>query len=97
MKSLRLRHLRLQTHPGRVGPGASARLRYNLHLAAKRGEELAALKSRAQADSSHLLSVARELTGEEIRLAAEVDVLQEMVEGQKEHDRETRLFEEGQL
>ena len=41
--------------------------------------------------------MARELAGEEIRLAAEVDLLQEMVEGQKEHDREARLFEDGRL
>jgi hypothetical protein len=95
MTSLRLRHLRLQMHPSRVGPGAGAGLRYDLHLAAKRGEELTALESRAQANSFRLMSAARELAGEEIRLAVEVDVLQHMVEGQKEHDREARLFEEG--
>ena len=38
MTSLRLRHLRLQLHPGRVGPGAGAGLRYNLHWVAERGD-----------------------------------------------------------
>ena len=47
-------------HPGRAGLGVGAGLRYNLHLAAKRGEELTALESRAQADSFRLLSIARE-------------------------------------
>jgi hypothetical protein len=56
MTSLRLHHLRLQLHPGRVEPGAGATLRYNLHLAVKRGEELAALELRAQANSFRLLS-----------------------------------------
>jgi hypothetical protein len=81
MTSLRWRHLRLQLHPGRVGPGVGTGLRYNVHLAAKRGKEQIALESRAQADSFRLLSAARELAGEEIRLAAEVDLLQEMVKG----------------
>ena len=44
---LRLRHLRLQLYPGRIGPGAGAELRYNMHQAAKRREELTALESRA--------------------------------------------------
>jgi hypothetical protein len=59
IKSLRLRHLRLQMHPGRVGPGAGARLRYNLHLTAKRAKELGALESRAHADSDRLMSTTR--------------------------------------
>ena len=70
MTSLRLRHLRLQMHPSRVGPGAGAGLRYDLHLAAKRGEELTALESRAKADSFRLLSASRELAGEEACLFA---------------------------
>ena len=40
MTSLRLRHLRLQVHRGRIGPGAGAGLRYDLHHAAEWGEEL---------------------------------------------------------
>jgi hypothetical protein len=79
--SLRVRNLRLKLHLGRVGPGASAGLRYNLHLAAKWGTELLALESRAHADSFRLLCAMRERAGEEARLAAEVNVLQFMVEG----------------
>ena len=69
-------------HPGRVGPGAGAGLRYNVHLAAKRAKELVALESRAQADFDRLLSAARELARKEIRLCAAVDLLLEMVKGQ---------------
>ena len=76
---------------------SGAGLRYNLHLAAKRGEELTALESRAQANSFRLMSAARELAGKEVRLAAEVDLLLEMVKGQKENDRETRLYGDGRL
>jgi hypothetical protein len=68
-----------------------------MHLAAKWAKELLALESRAQAFSDGLLSAARELAGKEIRLAAEVDLLLEMVKGQKEHDREVRLFGDGRL
>ena len=90
--SLRVRNLRLQLLPGRVGPGAGAGLRYDLHRAESRvAPELLALESSAHADSFRLLLAAVERAGEEARLAAEVNGLKLMVEGQTEYDREQRL------
>jgi hypothetical protein len=66
-------------------------------MEAKWGKELTVLESRAQADSFRIMSVVRELAGEEIHLAAEVHLLQEMAEARKEHDHEARLFENGRL
>ena len=61
------------------------------------GEALTALEPRAQAGSFRFLSVTRDFAREEAHHFAEVDVMQHLVEGQKQHDREARLFEEGRL
>ena len=74
---------------GRVGPGAGAGLRYDLHRAESRvAPELLALESSAHADSFRLLRATVERAGEEARLAAEVNVLKLMVEGETKYDRE---------
>jgi hypothetical protein len=44
---LKVRNLRLQMLPGRVGPGAGAGLRYNMYQAKEQGEKLLALESSA--------------------------------------------------
>jgi hypothetical protein len=56
-----------------------------------------ALESSAQAEAFRLLLATVERAGEEGRLAAEVNVLKVMVEGQTEYDREARLLEELRL
>jgi hypothetical protein len=91
-----VRNLQLKLHPGRVGPSAGAGLHYNLNRAGERGTKLLVLESRAHADSFRLLCATQERAREEAHLATQVNVLQFM-EGQKEHDREQRLFEEGRL
>jgi hypothetical protein len=83
--------------PDRIGPGAGAGLRYNLHHAKEHGKKLLALESSAQAEALRLLLATVERAGEEARLAAEVNGLQLMVEGQTEFDREQGLFEELRL
>jgi hypothetical protein len=80
--------------PGRVGPGAGAGLRYNLHQAKEHGQKLLALQASAKAEAFFFLHAMMERAGEETRLAAEVGRMQFMVEGQKEFDREAWLLEE---
>jgi hypothetical protein len=61
--------------PGRVGPGAGARLRYNLHRAKEQGKKLLALEASAKAEAFRLLLATVQRAGEEARLAAEVNGL----------------------
>jgi hypothetical protein len=84
--SLRVRKLRLKLHPGRVGPGGGAGLRYNLLRVDEQGKKLLALESSARAEAFRLLLATVERAGEEARLAAEVNGLQLMVEGQTQDD-----------
>jgi hypothetical protein len=95
--SLHARNLRLEMLPGRVGPGAGAGLRYNLHHAEEHGKMLLALESSAQAEALRLLLATVERAEEEARLAAEVNGPQLMVEGQTEFDRERGLSKELRL
>jgi hypothetical protein len=92
--SLQARNLQLEMLPGRVGSGAGAGLRYNLHQAKEHEQKLLALEASAKAEAFFLLLAMVEGAGEETRLATEVGNLQLMVEGQTEFDREAWMLEE---
>ena len=97
--SLQARNFRLEMLPGRSpapAPGPT-RVQELLHQATEHGKKLLALESSAQAEAFRLLLATVERIGEEARLAAEVNGLQLMVDGQMEFDREERLFEELRL